>query len=132
MKRIKCTQLQYDYRGIKSDDRYQMFTEFYNRMNTNYRMLVEQKTINSVRIFKNKTNHMDRRNDRNNGGQGGHGRVRFCGRGSGGLYFAESMDVEDKVNKAKVAVVDMDEDDIMETKGITLTLTFPAYRTILT
>ena len=68
MKVIKCTQLQDEYRGIKDDASYHNFTAFYNKMNENYRMLIAQKIIKPVSIFKRKINHMDRGNDGNNGG----------------------------------------------------------------
>ena len=84
MKGIKCTQLKYDYHGIKDDARYQNLTAFYNKMNENYRMLIEQKIINPVRIFKRKISHMYRGKDGNNGGWGVCGRGRFGGRGRGG------------------------------------------------
>ena len=71
IKVIKCTQLQYDYRGIKDDSRYHNFTAFYNKTNENYRMLIEQKIVKPVRIFKRKINHMDHGNNGNNGGRGG-------------------------------------------------------------
>ena len=45
---------------------------------------------------------------------------------------ADAMDAEDMVAEAMVVMVAMDEVDIMEKKGITQTLTFPAYQTILT
>ena len=60
MKGIKCTQLQDDYLGIKDDAIYQNFIALYNKMNENHRMIVEQKIIKPVRIFKRKINHMDR------------------------------------------------------------------------
>ena len=49
-------------------------------------MLIEQKIINPVSIFKRKIYHMDRGNDVNNGGWGGCGRGQFGGRGRGGQY----------------------------------------------
>ena len=45
---------------------------------------------------------------------------------------AEAMDAEDKVAEANVVAVAVDEEDIMEMKGNTLTLIFTAYQTILT
>ena len=45
---------------------------------------------------------------------------------------AESVDVEYRVEKAEVIVVAVDKKDIMEMKGINLTLTFPVSRIILT
>ena len=71
MKGIKYTQLQDDYRVIKDDAKYQNSTAFYNKMNENYRIIIELKIINPVSIFKNKTNHMDRGNDGNIGDRGG-------------------------------------------------------------
>ena len=47
-------------------------------------MLVEQKIINPVSIFKGKINHIDRGNDSDNGFQGGCVRGRFSGIGRGG------------------------------------------------
>ena len=44
----------------------------------------------------------------------------------------EAMDAEDKVAKANVVAVAVDEEDIMKMKGNTLTLIFTAYQTILT
>ena len=84
MKVIKCTQLQDEYRGIKDDASYHNFTAFYNKMNENYRMLIAQKIIKPVSIFKSKINHMDSVNDGNNFGPGGCGRVLFGGIAHGG------------------------------------------------
>ena len=44
----------------------------------------------------------------------------------------EAMDAEDKVAKANVVAVAVDEEDIMKMKGNTLTLIFTAYQTIST
>ena len=49
--------------------------KFYNKMNENFRMLIDQKIIKLVRIFKMKINQMDHVNDGNNDGQGGCSRV---------------------------------------------------------
>lgn len=92
MKGVKCTQLQDDYRNIKDDTRFQNFTAFYNKMNENYRMLVEQKIIKPVSIFKRKISQLGTETDttsgRGRGGRGGRnggrGRGRFNGRGRGG------------------------------------------------
>ena len=73
MKGIKLTQLQYDYRGINDDSRYQIFTTFHNKIYENYSMLLEQKTTNPVIILKSKIKHMSRGNDVNNGLWGGLG-----------------------------------------------------------
>ena len=81
---MKCTQLQDDYFGIKDDARYHNFTAFCNKMNENHSIIIEQKTRKPMSIFKSKTNHMDLRNNGDNGGQGGRGRGRFCGRCHGG------------------------------------------------
>ena len=59
MKGIYCTQLQDDYRGIKDGAIHQNFIALYNKMNENNRMIVEQKFVKLVRIFKRKINHMD-------------------------------------------------------------------------
>ena len=74
IKGIKCTQLQYDCSDIEDDAIYQHFTVLYNKMNENYRMLIDQKIIKPVSISRSKINHMNCRNYCNNGGQGGHGR----------------------------------------------------------
>ena len=74
MKEIKYTQLQDDYRVIKDDAKYQNSTAFYNKMNENYRIIIEQKIIKPVSIFKRKINHMNCVNGGGSGDQGGHGR----------------------------------------------------------
>jgi len=88
MKGIKCTQLQDDFRNIKDDPRYQSFTSFYNKMNENYRMLVEQKIIKPISVFKRKINQfgteVEDTRGRGRGRLGGRGRGRFNGRGRGG------------------------------------------------
>ena len=84
MKGIKCIQLQDDYSGIKDDDRYHNFTAFDNKSNENYRMLIDQKVIEPVSIFKRKINHTDHGNNGNNGGRGVHDRGRFGGKGRWG------------------------------------------------
>ena len=45
---------------------------------------------------------------------------------------SDSLDAEDKVAKANVVAVAVDEEDIMKMKGNTLTLIFTAYQTIST
>ena len=44
----------------------------------------------------------------------------------------EAVDTKDKVSEAEVVSVTLDKEDIMETEGSTLMLTFPASQTILT
>ena len=75
--------LQDDYLGIKDDARYRSFTALYNKMNKNHSILIEEKIINLVSIFKIQINHMNHSNGGNNCGQVGRSRVQFSGRGRG-------------------------------------------------
>ena len=75
--------LQDDYLGIKDDARYRSFTALYNKMNKNHSILIEEKIINLVSIFKIQINHMNHSNGGNNCGQVGRSRVKFSGRGHG-------------------------------------------------
>jgi hypothetical protein len=85
---IRCSKLQDDYRGIKDDPRYQNFTSFYNKMNENYRTLIDQKIIKPVSIYKRKIGSMTNEDNKGRGrgrhGRGGRGRE--GGRGYGGRY----------------------------------------------
>ena len=88
MKGIKCIQLKDVYFGIKYDAKYQIFIPLYNKMNENYRVLVEHKIIKPVSILKMKIKHKDHRNYGNNFGQGSRGRDLFGGRDRGGQSSA--------------------------------------------
>ena len=81
MKEIRCSHLQNDYRVIKDVPEFSTFTAFYNKMNENYRMLIDQKIIRPVSILKRKISQMD--SDRFAGRSGGRGRGRGRGRGHG-------------------------------------------------
>ena len=72
MKNIKCSYLQNDYRSIK--DQYQNFTAFYNKMNKNYRTLIQQGLIKPVSIFKRKISQVDTSDNSGRGRSGGRGR----------------------------------------------------------
>ena len=90
MKGIKCTHLQNDYRQIKDLPQYSTFTAFYNKINENYRTLIDQKIIRPASVMKRKisqveTTYGDNQGFRGGGRRGGRGRSRgrFGGRGRG-------------------------------------------------
>ena len=59
MKNIKCSHLQNDYRNLKDGAMYQNFTVMYNKLNENYRTMIQQGIIKPISIFKRKINSMD-------------------------------------------------------------------------
>ena len=85
MKNIKCTLLQNDYRAMKDMPQYQNFTAFYNKINENYRTLIQQGLLKPVSIYKRKISQVGT----SEGGRGrgrsgrGRGRGRDQGRGRG-------------------------------------------------
>ena len=83
MKNIKCSHLQNDYRNLKDGAMYQNFTAMYNKLNENYRTMIQQGIIKPISIFKRKINSMDS-NGTNNDHRGGRGRGNGRGRGGRG------------------------------------------------
>ena len=98
---IRCTKLQNDYRNLKDDLRYSTFTTLYNKLNENYRTLINQKILKPVSIYKRKISqlgsdsnspsrggrggrHGGRFGAGRRGGRGGRGYPRGRGRGRGG------------------------------------------------
>ena len=59
MKGIRCSHLQNDFRMIRDNGAYATFTSFYNKINENYRMLVDQKIIKPASILKRKISQVD-------------------------------------------------------------------------
>jgi hypothetical protein len=104
MKGIKCTHLQNDYRQVKDLPQYATFTSFYNKINENYRTLIDQKIIRPASVMKRKisqvdTTHVEQFSFRGGGRRGGRGRGRGRyggrgrgrgGRGRGGRHFTPS------------------------------------------
>ena len=76
MKNIKCSLLQNDYRAIKDIPQYQNFTAFYNKMNENYRTLIQQGLLKPVSIYKRKISQVDTSDSGRGRGRGGRGRGR--------------------------------------------------------
>ena len=88
MKGVKCSHLQNDHRQIKDLPQYATFTAFYNKINENYRTLIDQNIIRPASILKRKISQLDtngagRLGYRNSGRGRGRGRGRFGGRGRG-------------------------------------------------
>ena len=84
MKNIKCSLLQNDYRALKDLPQYQTFTAFYNKMNENYRTLIQQGLLKPVSIFKRKISQVETSDYGGRGrGRGGRGRSNYRGRGRG-------------------------------------------------
>ena len=75
---------------------------------------------------------MDRGNDVNNGGWGGCGRGHSVEETTEADLAADAVDAEEKVSQAEVVTVEVNEEDMMKTKGSTLTLILPASKMILT
>ena len=91
MKGVRCRELQNDFRGFKDDPHYNTFTTMYNKLNENYRHLVDQGILKPVSLFKRKISQIDIDVNTTDGGrrfggrfkQGGRGRGRGRGRGHG-------------------------------------------------
>ena len=82
MKGIRCSHLQNDYRQIKDDPRYNTFTSLYNKINENYRCLVDQKILKPVSIYKRKISQIISDDSHYSGrGRGRFGRGARRGRG---------------------------------------------------
>lgn len=79
MKNVQCASLQNDYRNIKDTPPYnQNFAAFYNKMNENYRMLIQQGIICPASLNRRRNiSQIDVNHNR--GGRG-------CGRGNRGNY----------------------------------------------
>ena len=85
MQGVRCSQLQDDFRTMKSDPRYNTFTTFYNKISENYRMLIDQEIIRPASVFKRKISQVSNGGGRGRGsGRGRGGRGRHGGRGRGG------------------------------------------------
>lgn len=96
MNNIQCTPLQHDYRNIKDTPPYNSdFTAFYNKLNENYRMMVQQGIVKPATLNRRRNvSQVDTtRGGRGRGGRGGRGRYnstngnrggRGRGRGRGG------------------------------------------------
>ena len=54
MKGVQCTSLQNDFQGLKDDPRYKTFTVTYNKINENYRTLIDQGILKPVSVFKHR------------------------------------------------------------------------------
>ena len=83
MKNIKCSNLQNDYRNLKDSSLYQSFTAMYNKLNENYRTMIQQGILKPVSVFKREIKAVDS-NGGNEPHQGGSGRGYGRGRGRGG------------------------------------------------
>lgn len=81
MKGVRCTALQNDYRQIKDLPQYATFTAFYNKINENYRTLVDQKILKPASILKRKISQVDTNSEQRNTYRGGRGTGRSGGRG---------------------------------------------------
>ena len=76
MKNIKCSNLQNDYRNLKDSSLYQSFTAICNKLNENYRTMIQQGILKPVSGFRRKINAVD-----SNGGNEPHRGGRGCGYG---------------------------------------------------
>lgn len=90
MKNVQCPSLQNDYRNIKDTPPYNVnFTAFYNKLNENYRMLIQQGIIKPATVNRRRNiSQVDsNRGGRGRGGRGGRGRHGYSsyrgGRGRG-------------------------------------------------
>ena len=88
MKGVKCSHLQNDYCQIKDLPQYATFPAFYNKINENYRTLIDKKIIRPASILKRKISQLDtkatgRLGNRNTGRGRGQERGRFRGKGRG-------------------------------------------------
>lgn len=84
MKNVQCAPLQHDYRNIKDTPPYnQNFAAFYNKMNENYRMLIQQGIVKPASLNRRRNiSQVDANHNR-----GGRGR----GRGNRGNYTSNSQ-----------------------------------------
>lgn len=79
MSGIRCSQLLNDYRQIKDLPTYtNSFAAFYNKINENYRMLIEQKIIKPISLNRRRISQVT---SNRGGGHGGRGRGGRGGRG---------------------------------------------------
>ena len=84
MKGIRCTSLQNDFRGLKDDPKYSTFTAMYNKINENYRTLIDQGILKPVSIFKRRIAQLGSDPNHNpRGGRAFRGRGHGFGRGQG-------------------------------------------------
>ena len=84
MKGVRCTALQNDFRGLKDDPLYKTFTAMYNKINENYRTLIDQGILKPVSVFKRRIAQLGSDPNSNpRGGRAYRGRGRDFGRGRG-------------------------------------------------
>ena len=100
-----------DFHGIKKYARYHNFTAFYKKINEHYRMLIEQKIIKPVRIFRKKR---DYRNDSDIGGWAVEVEDNLVEETVRIDLVAGGMDTEEKVAEARATTVTVYKDNIMK------------------
>ena len=85
MKGVRCTELQNDYHTLCNNPRYSTFTSMHNKLNENYRTLIDQEILKPVGVYKRKVSQMNldsNKRDRGLHKLGGRGN-----RGRGGRRF---------------------------------------------